>query len=109
MLSGVRIEIIELREGQNLEKEAEEIEKRLKGSVYILDPEGRMLTKSDIENFFSGHTTVVIGGKEGIHERLKSSFEKLSLSHLVFSHQLARIVLLEQIFRFHAARKGINY
>lgn len=40
---------------------------------------------------------------------LISKFQKISLSPLTFNHELARIVLLEQIYRWICIKKGIKY
>lgn len=51
-----------------------------------------------------------IGGPFGLGQEDKQNFDKLvSLSNLTFNHQLARIVLLEQIYRSLTIMKGITY
>ena len=52
----------------------------------------------------------VIGGSFGISEEVKQmAGEKISLSLLTFPHRLARIVLLEQLYRGFKICRGENY
>jgi 23S rRNA (pseudouridine1915-N3)-methyltransferase len=42
----------------------------------------------------------IIGGSDGLHESIKSkAHQTLSMSRMTFPHQLARIMLIEQIYR----------
>lgn len=52
----------------------------------------------------------VIGGSYGLHPSLKSEArEKLSLSRMTFPHHLARVILLEQIYRGYQILEGGKY
>jgi 23S rRNA (pseudouridine1915-N3)-methyltransferase len=52
----------------------------------------------------------VVGGAEGLPPELKGApYELLSLSKLTFTHQFARVVLAEQIYRGAEIRKGSAY
>jgi 23S rRNA (pseudouridine1915-N3)-methyltransferase len=52
----------------------------------------------------------VIGGAEGLSLTItKNSYAKLSLSKLTFTHQMARLLLLEQIYRATEIQKGSGY
>jgi 23S rRNA (pseudouridine1915-N3)-methyltransferase len=57
-----------------------------------------------------GSVAFLIGGAEGIPAELSRSAEvKLSLSSMTLPHRLARVVLLEQIYRGLSILKGEPY
>lgn len=52
----------------------------------------------------------VIGGAEGLaDEIIKKSYAAISLSKLTFTHQIVRLLLIEQIYRATEIRKGSGY
>lgn len=102
-----------------LDKEAEMIlEKIPKGSWFcILTPEGKMLSSEalaeKIRNVkMSGKSSAcfLIGSSFGISERIKEIADfKLSMSPMTFPHHLARIMVLEQLYRSEAIQVGSKY
>ncbi len=57
-----------------------------------------------------GRLCLVIGGSNGLHDEIKQRADKrLSLSRLTLPHHLARIVLLEQIYRGFKIAEGGKY
>jgi 23S rRNA (pseudouridine1915-N3)-methyltransferase len=46
-----------------------------------------------------GPIILVIGGSLGFSEKIFKTYQKISLSKLTFPHELARVVLLEQLYR----------
>ena len=54
--------------------------------------------------------TFVIGGAEGVASRVVERADySLSLSFLTFTHEMARVVLLEQLYRAFTIIKGFPY
>ncbi|SHH31148.1 23S rRNA (pseudouridine(1915)-N(3))-methyltransferase RlmH [Thermosipho atlanticus] len=99
-----------------LKREAEEILKKLKGNDYVLiDLHGKMLNSIEfskmLENYrLKGKIHFVIGGPLGIDEKIvNGALERISLSQLTFTHELALIILLEQIFRGFKIMNNENY
>lgn len=121
------IEIIELPEGHG--KTAKPDEKRtrsaeaesiLKGIdnqtiVIALDQHGKILTSEDfskriVEWESQGNLVFVIGGSWGLDETvLKRANFKLALGEMTLPHNLAKIVLLEQIYRAKMIETGKEY
>lgn len=99
-------------------KEAELIKKHLpKGAIVILLEEKGILRDSvtfaqNIDRLTSlGQELVfVLGSGIGLHESLKEvSNYSISLSKLTFPHNLARILLLEQLYRACTINSGKEY
>ncbi len=102
-LSKKRIDVIEIRDS-TAEREADEIKRRLKSEFLVcLDAAGVEKTSEEFAEFiknFEGTIAFVIGGPDGITEGLKSQSDLLlSISKMTFPHEMARVVLLEQIYR----------
>ncbi|MBR1592863.1 MAG: 23S rRNA (pseudouridine(1915)-N(3))-methyltransferase RlmH [Ruminococcus sp.] len=98
-----------------LAKEAVQIKKYAKGFIIPLCIEGRQLGSVEFSEKISSAAvsgfssiTFIIGSSFGLDNDIKNmgSF-KLSMSKMTFPHQLARVMLLEQIYRaFQIAENG---
>lgn len=92
-----------------LEKEGEAILKRINPDAWVcvLSPEGRTMDSSAFSQLLSPHQNppiaelvFVIGGSHGLDPRVYDRAAlKLSFGPMTFPHQLARVMLLEQIYR----------
>lgn len=82
-----------------------------------LDPEGELLTSPAFSKFLyrewercGSRLTFVIGGPDGLSpEVLAKASHTLSFSPLTFTHQFARLILVEQIYRSVQIEKGTGY
>lgn len=102
-----------------LETEAEDIISKIpKGSEIItLCIEGKLYSSEELSkvvennaNVGSGSLTFIIGGSFGLSEKVKSKSKiRLSMSKMTFPHRLARIMLLEQIYRAFQIEAGTKY
>lgn len=84
--------------------------------LICLDPKGKMLTSEQFSDFFQDHlesqgsrASFLIGGAEGIPESLKQNSSMISFSKMTFTHQMIRLILLEQIYRALEIAKGSSY
>jgi 23S rRNA (pseudouridine1915-N3)-methyltransferase len=84
--------------------------------VVALDERGREHTSLELARRLSGWLTggrdvaLVIGGSDGLGaEVLARAEERLSLSRMTLAHQLARVVLAEQLYRAFTILKGEPY
>lgn len=102
-----------------LDKEAEQIFSKIpKGSwLCIWTPEGKMLSSEDLAEQLkdvklSGKSSAcfLIGSSFGISQKIKDMADfKLSMSKMTFPHHLARIMVLEQLYRAEAIQAGSKY
>ena len=102
-----------------LEREANEIEKHIppNASLYALCIEGKLMSSEQLSAQIeraaldgSGTIVFVIGSSFGISERVKRRADvRLSMSPMTFPHQLARVMLLEQLYRAFQIRSGGKY
>lgn len=102
-----------------LEKEADSILTKIpKGAWFcVLTPEGKMLSSESLadklkEVKLSGKSSAcfLIGSSFGMADRIKSKADfKLSMSPMTFPHHLARVMVLEQLYRAEAIQAGSKY
>ncbi|NOR85716.1 23S rRNA (pseudouridine(1915)-N(3))-methyltransferase RlmH [archaeon] len=115
-----KLEMIELKEDKSktskelMKKEAIKINAALKNQKYILlDVNGQNQTTKEFTNLIKDNqndTIFVIGGSYGIDNEIKTNASKrISLSNLTFTHQIAKILLLEQIYRAQTIINNRNY
>jgi len=80
--------------------------------VAALCVEGRPMDSEEFAAWLEGHseTVLLIGSSFGLDESLKQRAGlRLSLSAMTFPHQLARIMLLEQLYRASQIQVGGKY
>lgn len=102
-----------------LEKEADGILSKIpKGAwLCVLTPEGKLLSSEALAEKLKtvklsgkGSACFLIGSSFGMSPRLKAQADmKLSMSPMTFPHHLARIMVLEQLYRAEAIQAGSKY
>jgi 23S rRNA (pseudouridine1915-N3)-methyltransferase len=87
-----------------------------KGTVIALDENGRQYTSREFsKEVYKGledggaHLNFCIGGFDGLPDEIKKTARLISLSKMTWTHQMARLLLLEQIYRAVEIRKGTAY
>lgn len=101
------------------QEESERIRQRLPQKdayIVLLDERGERFDSPAFSRLIesqavSGRSIVlIIGGAYGVSDELHQSADKvLSLSDLVFPHQLVRLILIEQIYRAQSIAEGGKY
>ena len=102
-----------------LKKEADQIVAKIpRGSTVIpMCIEGEQMSSETLAERFARWTVsskprlcFIIGGSYGLHESVKTvGDERLSMSKMTFPHHLARVMLLEQIYRCFKIEEGSSY
>lgn len=115
----VKFEIVELRDENNKETESKRILENLNQTsfVVLLDVKGRSISSHELaeqiekwQNRGLKEVAFVIGGAEGVASGVVERADfSLSLSVLTLTHEMARVVLLEQLYRAYTIIKGFPY
>jgi 23S rRNA (pseudouridine1915-N3)-methyltransferase len=120
----VRCEVTELRElgrtdKSGIDKETKRISDALRpGAVTVLlDPEGVEWTSPELaaqvrnwEGSGIKEVAFVIGGPNGLASDFKARADKRwSLSRLTLTHEMARVLLFEQLYRAYTIIHGLPY
>jgi 23S rRNA (pseudouridine1915-N3)-methyltransferase len=101
-----------------LGKEAAAIERHLGDSrIVALDPAGSLMTTEEFSKWLQesmnasvSRVSFVVGGAWGLAPSIgQRAHLKLSLSPMTFPHELARLMLAEQIYRALTLWKGLPY
>lgn len=100
-----------------LAKESEAILRVCEGYVIALCIEGKQRTSEEFSAMIQeigvrgqGTVSLIIGSSYGLADTVKSRADvKFSMSKLTFPHQLARVMLLEQIYRAFMISGGGQY
>lgn len=102
-----------------LEKEADLILSKIpKGAWFcVFTPEGKLLSSEDfakqlktVKNIGKSSACFLIGSSFGMAPRVKQRADfKLSMGPMTFPHHLARIMVLEQLYRAEAIQTGSKY
>ena len=114
-----KIEVKEISECRTIDEEGEKLLAQVPKNSFliVLDVAGEALTSEKFAEKISAlnlrgisEITFIIGGAFGLSDeiRLAANF-KLSLSNMTFTHQMARLILVEQIYRAFKINRGEPY
>ena len=102
-----------------LEKEAEKILAAVpKGAeLCALCIEGKLISSEELAGYLNekalsgaGAVAFVIGSSHGLAELVKQKAAKrISMSRMTFPHQMARLILCEQLYRSYTILSGVKY
>jgi 23S rRNA (pseudouridine1915-N3)-methyltransferase len=115
----VKCEVVEVKDAETKETEGERILEKLNQTSFVclLDVGGRAVSSpqlaAEVERWqHAGHKEIsfVIGGANGVSPAVADRASiVLSLSFLTFTHEMARVVMLEQLYRAHTIIRGYPY
>ena len=121
----VRCEITELRESfkadtrSGIDKDSRRISDALQSGtlVVLLDPEGTEWSSEELatevqrwENSGAREVAFIVGGPGGVSEQLAKRADRLwALSRLTLTHEMARVLLLEQLYRAYTIIHRLPY
>ena len=104
---------------QGLSREAEAIRRAVpKGAWFcVLTPEGSLLSSEElaqtlrtVKNSGKSAACFLIGSSFGMDPGIKAQADKkLSMSKMTFPHHLARVMVLEQLYRAESIQAGSKY
>ena len=102
-----------------VEGEGDKILSKIQKGAYVITMciEGNEISSTKLANMIENisaygdsHIVFVIGGSYGLSERVKSiSKFKLSMSPMTFPHMMARMMILEQIYRAFMINSNSEY
>jgi|ERR1043166_314649 23S rRNA (pseudouridine1915-N3)-methyltransferase len=118
----VKCEVVEVRDstvGETKEIEGKRILEKVNQTSFVclLDVGGRMVSTpqlaKDVEKWQSSGAkdiSFIIGGADGVSSEVAArASDRVSLSFLTFTHEMARVVLLEQLYRAYTIIRGFPY
>lgn len=107
----VKIEIVELKD-EDIKKESEKMLNYISNNTFLLDESGKEYTSlefSEIIKKTDGEIVFMIGGAVGTSVELKQKARCFALSKMTFTHEMARLFLIEQIYRAKMIIAGKPY
>lgn len=118
-----KVNLVELAPSNRSGEEAKEEEAdKLLGEVgprdtlVVLDERGQQFSSVELSRWLGKQLetgkglVLVIGGDEGLAERVRQKAGLVwSLSKLTFPHRMARVLVLEQLYRAFTILKGLPY
>jgi 23S rRNA (pseudouridine1915-N3)-methyltransferase len=120
-----RVDLPDLKNTKNLttnqikEEEGKTIVKQITSNqeVILLDEQGKNYTSVEFASYLNQHFTYnfkdlvfIIGGPYGFSKEIyERANRKISLSNMTFSHQMVRLIFLEQLYRAASIIKGEPY
>lgn len=111
-----RLDIVEVRDADP-EREGERLLAALETArasyVFVLSEEGSSMPSRELAGELAKDPgagyVFVIGGAYGLSDEVKAAGKLLRLSVMTFPHEMARVVLLEQLYRALSINAGSGY
>ena len=112
------LQIIEVREeslkdqhsSRRVRRESKHLMDKASGTTVVLDSAGKMMTSEEFSRWLQnvpGSVDFILGGPAGLEVQKPSL--RLSFGKITLPHELARVVLVEQIYRALTIQNRIPY
>ena len=112
------LQIVEVREesltdqhsSRRIRRESKQLMDKASGTTVVLDSTGKMMTSEEFSRWLhniTGNVDFILGGPAGLDVEKPSL--RLSFGKITLPHELARVVLLEQIYRALTIQHRIPY
>lgn len=108
--------VIETAITKETERIIDTLNKRNRSYSILLDLKGKLKSSEEmaeeIENISLRYSEInfIIGGSNGVGDELRKLVDfRLAFSSFTFPHQLMRLILMEQIYRWISINKNIKY
>ena len=115
----VRCEVIETREGAGVDKDSQRILEAIPAAsvALLLDVKGLEWSSQELadevrrwEHDSIKEVAIVIGGPEGVSAEVAARSQKRwRLTRLTLTHEMARVVAIEQLYRAYTINRGLPY
>ena len=115
----VRCEVIETREGAGVDKDSQRILEAIPAAsvALLLDVKGLEWSSQELadevrrwEHDSIKEVAIVIGGPEGVSAEVAACAQKRwRLTRLTLTHEMARVVAVEQLYRAYTINRGLPY
>ena len=115
----VRCEVIETREGAGIDRDSQRILEAIPAAsvALLLDVKGLEWSSQELadevrrwEHDSIKEVAIVIGGPEGVSAEVAARAQKRwRLTRLTLTHEMARVVAVEQLYRAYTINRGLPY
>ena len=113
----LKIEIVEFKDDHmiNTMRRIDDYVEKNDGRYILLDENGKDYTTIEFKDFLkpvieeNEDITFIIGGADGFENDWKKKFESMKISSMVFTHEMARVLFIEQLYREATLHAGIPY
>jgi 23S rRNA (pseudouridine1915-N3)-methyltransferase len=109
------VEVVEVKEDKGdtaRDKEAVRLLKQSKGEYYLFDERGVKMSSEELAALLKDKVNVqfVLGGPYGVSDEVRKKAKgMIGLSQMVFTHEMARVIVLEQLYRACMINAGRAY
>jgi 23S rRNA (pseudouridine1915-N3)-methyltransferase len=108
-----RIELFEVKDSEPQQEGNDILAKCGDMPLFAFSEEGNEFESPGFADFIKGlsdDVVFVLGGPDGLSQEVKDRAKMIiSLSRMTFTHEMARLILIEQVYRAITINKGLPY